>query len=194
MRHGLVAIAIEFPEDSFPDYLRYHFGNLHNDEGTPNPREQWTYGIVRPVVRRTARPGTDAARTLRVFGHSAGGQFVHRMLSFGFRDRVAVAVSANAGTYAMPDLEVAWPFGLGQTELDAEKPASVARVPDHRDGRHERYQDDRPVSSRRDRVRCVRARRGINARTTTSELGHAAAAGFGHALRLDGDRRAGCRP
>ena len=40
-----------------------------------------------------------------LFGHSAGGQFVHRMLSFGFRDRVAVAVSANAGTYAMPDLE-----------------------------------------------------------------------------------------
>ena len=51
-----------------------------------------------------------------LFGHSAGGQFVHRMLSFGFRDRVAVAVSANAGTYAMPDLEIAWPFGLGETE------------------------------------------------------------------------------
>ena len=42
------------------------------------------------------------------------------MLSFGFRDRVAVAVSANAGTYAMPDLEMAWPFGLGETELDAD--------------------------------------------------------------------------
>jgi hypothetical protein len=26
------------------------------------------------------------------------------MLSFAFRDRVAVAVTANAGTYAMPDL------------------------------------------------------------------------------------------
>ena len=40
------------------------------------------------------------------------------MLSFGFRDHVAVAVSANAGTYAMPDLDIAWPFGLGETELD----------------------------------------------------------------------------
>ena len=41
------------------------------------------------------------------------------MLSFGYRQRVAVAVSANAGTYAMPDLDIAWPFGLGDTELDA---------------------------------------------------------------------------
>jgi hypothetical protein len=49
----------------------------------------------------------------RLFGHSAGRQFVHRMVSFGFRNRVAVAVSANAGTYAMPDLATPWPFGLG---------------------------------------------------------------------------------
>ena len=38
-----------------------------------------------------------------LFGHSAGGQFVHRMLSFGFRDCVAVAVSANAGTEYLAD-------------------------------------------------------------------------------------------
>jgi len=55
-----------------------------------------------------------------LFGHSAGGQFVHRMVSFGFRDRVAVAVSANAGTYAMPDLSTPWPFGLGQTDVDTD--------------------------------------------------------------------------
>jgi hypothetical protein len=40
------------------------------------------------------------------------------MLSFGYRDSVAVAVSANAGTYAMPDLTTPWPFGLGHTVVD----------------------------------------------------------------------------
>jgi hypothetical protein len=39
------------------------------------------------------------------------------MLSFGYRDQVAVAVSANAGTYAMPDLATDWPWGLGATEV-----------------------------------------------------------------------------
>jgi hypothetical protein len=39
------------------------------------------------------------------------------MLSFGYREHVAVAISANAGTYAMPDLTIAWPWGLGETEF-----------------------------------------------------------------------------
>jgi hypothetical protein len=42
------------------------------------------------------------------------------MASFGFRNRVAVAVSANAGTYAMPDLTTPWPFGLGETDVDTD--------------------------------------------------------------------------
>ena len=51
------------------------------------------------------------------------------MLSFGFRERVAVAVSANAGTYAMPDLETAWPFGLGETILDLPAIRSLLNFP-----------------------------------------------------------------
>ena len=108
------------PEEAFPEYLWYHFGNLHDEKGTPNPREQWTYGIDERLFAALRDQGLTRRQRYGLFGHSAGGQFVHRMLSFGFRDRVAVAVSANAGTYAMPDLEIAWPFGLGETELDAD--------------------------------------------------------------------------
>jgi dienelactone hydrolase len=126
---GILAIAIELPEASFPDYLRYHFGNLHNDDGTPNPRTQWTYGIDERLFIAIREQNLTACRRYGLFGHSAGGQFVHRMLSFGYRDHVAVAVSANPGTYAMPDLDVAWPFGLGETELDAAALAELLRFP-----------------------------------------------------------------
>jgi hypothetical protein len=114
----VLAIAIEFSEESFPDYLWYHFGNLHDEGGIPNPREQWTYGIDERLFAALREQGLTSRQRYGLFGHSAGGQYVHRMLSFGFRDRVAVAVSANAGTYAMPDLAIPWPFGLGETELD----------------------------------------------------------------------------
>ena len=124
---GILAIAIEFPEASFPDYLRYHFGNLHDESGTPNPRAQWTYGIDERLFAALRAQGVTARRRYGLFGHSAGGQFVHRMLSFGYREHVAVAVCANAGTYAMPDLDVAWPFGLGATEIDASGLAELLR-------------------------------------------------------------------
>jgi len=38
------------------------------------------------------------------------------MISFGYRNRVAVAVSANAGTDVVPDLV----SGLGQTDVDTD--------------------------------------------------------------------------
>ncbi len=114
---GILAISVEFPEATFPEYLWYNFGNLHTADGTPNPRDAWTFGIIPRLFDALRAQGVTTRQQYGLFGHSAGGQFVHRMLSFGYRDRVAVAVSANAGTYAMPDLETPWPFGLGQTEV-----------------------------------------------------------------------------
>ena len=77
-------------------------------------------------ARRARRAADDA---VAVVARAAGGQFVHRMLSFGYRDRVAAAISANAGTYAMPDLGVAWPFGLGQTEVTPETLVPLLNFP-----------------------------------------------------------------
>ena len=127
--NNLFAVAIEFPEESFPDYLRYHFGNLHNEDGSANPREKWTYGIVPRLFDAFRAAGVTRRERYGLFGHSAGGQFVHRMLSFGYRDRVAVAVAANAGTYAMPDLDIPWPFGIGQTEITVAALPAFLRFP-----------------------------------------------------------------
>lgn len=113
----MLAIAVEFPEASFPEYLWYNFGNLHAADGSPNPRERWTFGIDTRLFAALRQQGLTTTQRYGLFGHSAGGQYVHRMLSFGYRDQVAVAVSANAGTYAMPELTTAWPWGLGATDV-----------------------------------------------------------------------------
>ena len=126
---GVLAISIEFPEASFPEYLWYHFGNLHAKDGTPNRREAWTFGIDERLFQQLRAQGITTRQRYGLFGHSAGGQFVHRMVSFGFRDRVAVAVSANAGTYAMPDLGTAWPFGLGETDVDTDALRALLAFP-----------------------------------------------------------------
>lgn len=114
---GLLVIAVEFPEASFPEYLWYNFGNLHAADGTPNPHGQWTFGIDTRLFQALRDQGITTTDRYGLFGHSAGGQYVHRMLSFGYRDQVNVAVTANAGTYAMPDLTIAWPWGLGSTDV-----------------------------------------------------------------------------
>ena len=114
---GVLAIAVEFSEAAFPEYLWYNFGNLHSKEGIPNPQAAWTFGIPARLFAALRAAGVTRCGRYGLFGHSAGGQFVHRMLSFGYRENVAVAISANAGTYAMPDLDTPWPFGLGETPV-----------------------------------------------------------------------------
>ena len=124
---GVLAISIEFPERSFPEYLWYNFGNLRSKDGTPVPRSAWTFGVGSRLFMALHRQGITTARQYGLFGHSAGGQYVHRMLSFGYRDNVAVAVTANAGTYAMPDLTIDWPWGLGSTDIGvADLPALLS--------------------------------------------------------------------
>jgi poly(3-hydroxybutyrate) depolymerase len=175
---GILAIAIEFTEQAFPDYLWYHFGNRHDGSGVSNPRRQWTYGIDERLFAALREQGLTRREKYGLFGHSAGGQFVHRMLSFGYRDRVAVAVTANAGTYAMPDLGIAWPFGLGEAGLDLDALRSLLEYPlivmtGTRDTKTTgRYFPKGPRSMRQGTTRHERAHNYVRA-------GHAAAATLG---------------
>ncbi len=125
----MLVISIEFPEASFPEYLWYNFGNLHAADGKPNDRTRWTFGIDPRLFDALRSQGITTTSRYGLFGHSAGGQYVHRMLSFGYRERVAVAVSANAGTYAMPELDVHWPWGLGATDVSPEDLRALLKFP-----------------------------------------------------------------
>jgi poly(3-hydroxybutyrate) depolymerase len=117
-REGVLVIAPEFHGDHYPKSPWYNFGNLRDEQGKSKPREQWTFGVVGRLFEALQREGITRRTGYGLFGHSAGGQFVHRMLSLGFRDKVVAAVSANAGTYSMPDLEVEYPYGLAGVGLD----------------------------------------------------------------------------
>jgi hypothetical protein len=111
-------IVPEFPNEAFPGSAWYNFGNRETQDGIPKPRPQWTYNTDGQVFAALCAQGLTRRTRYGVWGHSAGGQFVHRAMSLGFRDRVAAAVTANAGTYAMPDTAIDFPYGLGATGTD----------------------------------------------------------------------------
>jgi hypothetical protein len=115
---GVLAIVPEFSAAAFPGSPWYNFGNRTDGEGRPKPRGEWTYGVDGRVFAALREHGITRRAGYGMFGHSAGGQFVHRLISLGFRDRVIAAVTANAGTYAMPELSTPFPFGLGDTGMD----------------------------------------------------------------------------
>jgi hypothetical protein len=114
----LLVIAPEFSSTMYPGAEWYTLGNRIGGDGRAKPREEWTYGVPGRLFAALRTQGITTRRRYGLFGHSSGGQFVHRLISLGFRDAVVAAATANAGTYAMPELDVAFPYGLGGTDLD----------------------------------------------------------------------------
>ena len=125
----VLVIAPEFPVAGFPGAAWYNFGNRMDTDGTTKPREEWTYGVPGRVFAALRAQGVTRRAGFGQFGHSAGAQFVHRAVSLGFRDGLVAAVSANAGSYAMPDPLAAFPFGLRETGVDDRAFAALLRFP-----------------------------------------------------------------
>src|SRR5205807_391109 len=92
-------------------------------------RGQWPYVFYVWLFYALLHVGVTLRTCYGLFGHSACGQFVHRMLSLGFCKQVVTAVTANAGTYAMPDLDIEFPYGLGGVGLNQSALRAVLRFP-----------------------------------------------------------------
>jgi poly(3-hydroxybutyrate) depolymerase len=70
--------------------------------------------VLRVVERYQSAFGSTDAR-FYLYGHSAGGQFVARFI-VKHPGRVKGAVISAAATYPHPNLDVPWPYGLGEPQ------------------------------------------------------------------------------
>jgi poly(3-hydroxybutyrate) depolymerase len=110
-KYGFILLVPEFSRDQFPGST-YERGNMIGSDGVRLPESQWSYTAIEDIFDAVRKANALTAPTYDIYGHSAGGQFVHRLVFFKPGARFRVAVAANSGWYAMPDLDVAYPYGL----------------------------------------------------------------------------------
>jgi hypothetical protein len=114
-------LVLEFPKDDYPGASSYNQGNILDSDGDINPPEAWTFNIVEALFAAVVEETSSTADDYALFGHSAGGQFVHRFMEFTEENHVRVAVAANAGWYTMPDQDVEFPHGLKKSPLSSKE-------------------------------------------------------------------------
>lgn len=114
--NNILVIAPEF-ENRFARYTTndYQEGNLFTFFGTKNPREEWAYVVIENIFDKIKADNNLSNETYDIFGHSAGGQFVHRMIMLMPGARIGTAIAANAGFYTFPDESLDFPYGLKHT-------------------------------------------------------------------------------
>ena len=74
------------------------------------PPSHWSYTIIEDLFSAVVSMGVQR-KGYNIYGHSAGAQFVHRLVQFLPTCRVETAVAANSGWYTMPCLLARWPYG-----------------------------------------------------------------------------------
>lgn len=119
--YKLLIIAPEFSKEDFPGADQYNLGGMFNDQGMPQPEETWAYSLIEPIFDHVKTLTHNHAAGYAIFGHSAGAQFVHRLLLFKPNIRATTIVSANAGWYTMPDFHTNFPYGLAGTSATTDK-------------------------------------------------------------------------
>lgn len=104
---GYIIAAPEFDAARFPRSAKYNLGGLGED-GLP---QDSAFNAIEPLFDTLRQQLGSARETYYLYGHSAGGQFVHRFVYAKPEARIETAFAANAGWYTMPQRSD-FPYGL----------------------------------------------------------------------------------
>lgn len=116
----VILLVPEFSEEAFPGSAHYNLGDVFATSGRLNDTARWGFTSIEHIFDRVRSAARLSTSTYHLYGHSAGAQFVHRMVLFMPQARIKTAVSANAGWYTMPNHAVAFPYGLQDTPVTQE--------------------------------------------------------------------------
>lgn len=139
--HSVLVLSPSYPEEDY-DPAAYHLGGvienleLRNlNDSTPgvyrladedivydvNPeREQWLFRDFDRLFDSVVDAVGSTQNEYDLFGHSAGGQIVHRMAIFYPESKARRMVAANSGFYTAPDLATPLILGVANAPLTVE--------------------------------------------------------------------------
>lgn len=117
--HNYILVTPYFSETNWPD-SGYHQGNVFESEncgGALNPESRRSFTIVDSAFTHLKTRFQLRDNKYDIWGHSAGAQFVHRMMLWKPNARIRFGMAANSGWYTAPDTSITCPYGLRNPQL-----------------------------------------------------------------------------
>lgn len=124
VNNNYVGIAPTFSDEDWPSSISYNLGNMFiNSSGTGliKPDSIWSFTQISKIHEELAEGLGLINPNYDIWGHSAGAQFVHRLMTFKPDYKIRYAISANAGWYTLPDLDIEYPYGLKNDNFSFEE-------------------------------------------------------------------------
>jgi hypothetical protein len=87
-----------------------------NVKFNPNSKE-WIFSDFDRIFELVKKKLNLQAQTYDMFGHSAGGQILHRLVLFHPNSKADMILAANSGWYTVPTFRQNFPYGLNGTGI-----------------------------------------------------------------------------
>jgi pimeloyl-ACP methyl ester carboxylesterase len=124
--HGVLILSTHYPEEHYPEFWSYNLaGMLANVELNADRSNVISFDIVQDsqdwifrdfdrlfsLVKALLHLRKD---TYDMFGHSAGGQVLHRLALFNPDSKADRLLAANSGWYTAPTFDAEFPYGISE--------------------------------------------------------------------------------
>jgi len=140
-KHSVLIISPSYTEKDY-DYGAYHLGGIVKDldlrkgvkfiKGTNKVEmdeavvefklnadsNQWLYPDFDRLFELVVEITASSQNTYDLFGHSAGGQILHRFALFAPKSKANRILASNAGSYTLPEFNTAFPFGVKDLSIN----------------------------------------------------------------------------
>ena len=119
-QHTFIVLAIGCSLQVCEDEYQYNLGGIVTPLGGPRPESVQFYSVPEKVFQDFTARFESNQKTFALYGHSAGGGFVHTYMLAKPDAPVSRAVAANPAFFTFPDTESAYPFGLANSPYQAD--------------------------------------------------------------------------
>lgn len=116
----VMVFAPGFSKEFYSNSDYQEVGIFTNENALKSEGEQ-TISVIDPIFRFIVTHSVSGAKKYDIYGHSAGGQFVHRFMLFHYSPYVNRAMVGSPGWYTFPDTKSPYPYGLKNTNSENEK-------------------------------------------------------------------------
>lgn len=128
--YGFLVLAPSFAETEFPGPINYNLArmiddnidrrNIHNFKLRENPSD-WIFEDLDRIFDYAVEASGSTRKKYDIFGHSAGGQIVHRQVLFAENAKIDRAIAANSGWYTAAVATELFPYGLADAKINRDQ-------------------------------------------------------------------------
>lgn len=118
-KHNVLVLSLQYSEHHYPEFWNYNLGGMIYDVNVKEETytvhqepEKWIFGDFDRIFDMVKNELDLNTGSYDMFGHSAGGQVLHRLAIFHPNTKANRILAANSGWYTIPTTAAIFPYGL----------------------------------------------------------------------------------